>query len=42
VNPVAAGDIAALEARVAQLADEVEALKATVTKLAAILGDSGR
>jgi len=42
VNPVAAGDVAALEARIAQLADEVEALKATVKKLAAILGDSGR
>jgi len=32
--------IAALEARMAQLADEVEALKATVAKLAAALGDS--
>jgi uncharacterized protein YceH (UPF0502 family) len=32
--------IAALEARVASLADEVDALKATVARLAAALGDS--
>ena len=41
-NDTPASSIAALEARIAYLADEVEALKATVAKLSAALGESAR
>jgi len=41
-SPVPTANVAALKARVAQLAGDVEELKATVAKLAAALGDPGR
>jgi len=40
-DPMPPPSIAALEARIADLADDVEALKATVAKLVAALGESG-